>query len=201
MLDRAIVIDLSGGLKSPPVGRLESLGDVLRHQGELLAATKTYQDALTQSRAVSDKSGTAYALMDLGNLALIKADFKEARKNYEEALAIRIELGEKRNIATTRVELAQLAIEEKRPSDAVALIKSAIEEFRNVRSSDDELAATVVLVRALLLQGKLVDASRELAARTALAAKSQSPTRKSTSKWLQHEWRQGLEERFGLRLV
>src|SRR5208283_3150156 len=129
MLDRAIEIDLSGGMKSAPADKLVSLGDVLRHQGDLLLATKTYQDALAQAREGGDKSNTAYALMGLGEVSLDTADLKGARKNYDEALAIWAGLGDKRNIAATQMAQAKLAIEEGHPSDVLAPVKSALEQF------------------------------------------------------------------------
>jgi serine/threonine protein kinase/tetratricopeptide (TPR) repeat protein len=178
LLDHAIEIDLSTGMKNPPADKLAMLGDVLQHQGNLGLATKAYGDSLTQSRDSGEKSNAAYALMGLGQVALETADFKESRKNYEEALIIRRELGEKRSIAATQAALAEQAVEEGHPSDGLTLAKSAYEQFRSLRSRDEELAAVVVLSRALLLQGKTSDAARELSAQAPFAAKSQNPASK-----------------------
>ena len=50
------------------------------------------------------------------------------------------------------------------------------EQFHRERATDDELAASVMLARALLAQGKQEDARKELEAARALAtAKPESP--------------------------
>ena len=71
----------------------------------------------------------AYALAGLGSLDLKAADFKQAHKDYEEALALRNELGEKDTIATTRVAIAELAIEEGHPDAAEGPARETRDEF------------------------------------------------------------------------
>ncbi len=173
-LEQAMALDLSGGQANPSIDKLIDLGDALQHLGDLAGARKNYQDALTLARSAGDKSDTAYALMGLGDLDLKAADFPGTHKDYEESLALRNELGEKDNFAATRVAIAELAIEEGHPGTAERPALEARDEFQKARRSDDQIAAAVALVGALLAGGKNDDAMKEVGKTAPIAAKSQN---------------------------
>ncbi len=173
-LEQAVALDLAGGQASASVDKLIDLGDALQHLGDLPGSRKNYQDALTLSRAAGDKSDAGYALIGLGSLDLKAGDFASAHKNYDEALALRNELGQKEDIATTQVAIAELSREEGHPDAAEKLAREARDEFQKAQKKDDQLAATAVLVRALLDQGKKQDALQEVSKAAPLAARSQN---------------------------
>ncbi|MGB0103960.1 MAG: tetratricopeptide repeat protein, partial [Candidatus Sulfotelmatobacter sp.] len=173
-LEEAAALDLAGGQANPSSDKLIDLGDALQHLGDLPGAREDYGKALTLTRAAGDKSMAAYALAGLGSLDLKAADFKQAHKDYEEALALRNELGEKDTIVSTRVAIAELAIEEGHPDAAEVRARETRDEFEKRHKSDDQISATVALVRALLAEGKNADAFKEVAKTTPIAAKSQN---------------------------
>jgi tetratricopeptide (TPR) repeat protein len=173
-LDQAAALDLAGGQPNASIDKLIDLGDAMQHLGDLTGARKNYQDALTLARAASDKSNAGYALMGLGSLDLKAADFVQAHKNYEEALALRNQLGQKNDIAATQVAIAELAREEGHADVAEKLAREARDEFQKAHRRDDELTATAALVRALLANGKQIEALKEVAKAVPTAASSQN---------------------------
>jgi len=173
-LEQAAALDLAGGQANPSSDKLIDLGDALQHLGDLPGARESYEKALTLTRAAGDKSMAAYALAGLGSLDLKAADFKQTQKDYEEALALRNELGEKDTIVSTRLAIAELAIEEGHPDAAEVPARETRDEFEKRHKSDDQISATVALVRALLAEGKNADAFKEVGKTTPIAAKSQN---------------------------
>ncbi len=173
-LEEAAALDLAGGQANPSSDKFIDLGDALQHLGDLPGARENYEKALTLTRAAGDKSMAAYALAGLGGLDLKAADLKQAHKDYEEALALRNELGEKDTIVSTRMAIAELAIEEGHPDMAEVRARETRDEFEKRHKSDDQISATVALVRALLAEGKNADAFKEVGKTAPIAAKSQN---------------------------
>ena len=97
-----------------------------------------------------------------------------ARKSYEESLALRERAGEKQAAAETQVALASLAIEEGHAHEAEDALKKCMEQFHREQAVDDELAASTMLTRALLAEGKIGDAKKEIEGAKALATQSQN---------------------------
>jgi tetratricopeptide (TPR) repeat protein len=162
------------GSGSPASDRLIDMGDALQHLGDLAGAHKNYQDALASARAATDNSMSAYALMGLGTVATNAGDVAEARKNLEEALSLRNQLGEKANVLSTQVALADLAIAENRPAQAEAASLASRDEFQKSGKNDDAIAATTVLVRAYVAEGKTEQALAEIRKAISIANKTQS---------------------------
>ena len=160
--------------KEGVVLNLDSLGDILRQNGELDKAEAAYQQAEVIARKIEDKDATAYVLSGMGDLAWDRDDLTLARKRYEEALALRSQAGEKQTAAESRVSLAKLAIEEGHASDAEASVRACREQFHEDRQTDDELNATIVLIDALLAQGKEDEAKKEIEAARRLGNDSQN---------------------------
>ena len=126
------------------------------------------------ARKIEDKNATAYVLSGMGDVALDRGDLALARKRYEEALALRNQAGEKQTAAESRVSLAKLAIEEGHGSDAETSARSSQQQFHQEQQADDELSASIVLIDALLAQGKQGEAQKEMEAAQALGNKSQN---------------------------
>jgi DNA-binding winged helix-turn-helix (wHTH) protein/tetratricopeptide (TPR) repeat protein len=160
--------------KEGVVLNLNNLGDVWRQSGELDKAQAAYQQAEAIARRIEDKDATAYVLSGMGDLALDRGDLTSARKRYEEALALRNQAGEKQNAAESRVSLAQLAIEEGHASDAETAARASQQQFHADQQADDELNASLVLIDALLAQGKEGEAQKEMETAQRLGKASQS---------------------------
>ena len=160
--------------KEGVVLNLDSLGDIWRQNGELDKAEAAYQQAEVIARKIEDKNAIAFVLSGMGDLALDRGDLTLASKRYEEALALRNGAGEKQNAAESRVSLAKVAIEEGHASDAEAPVRASIEQFQKEQQADDELTASIVLIDALLIQGKQGEAQKEMETAQPLGKKSQN---------------------------
>lgn len=141
---------------------LDGLGDIWRQNGDLGKAEQAYRQGEVIARKIEDKNATAYVLSGMGDLALDRGDLTMARKKYEEALALRNTAGEKQAAAESRVSLARLAIEEGHHSDAETSVRASKAQFHNEQQADDELTAGIVLIDALLGQGKQSEAEKEM---------------------------------------
>ena len=160
--------------KEGVVLNLDSLGDIWRQRGELDKAEAAYQQAEAIARKIEDKDATAYVLSGMGDLAFDRGNLTLARNRYEEALALRSQAGEKQNAAESRVSLAKLAIEESQAQNAEVSARACREQFHEDRQADDELSATIVLIDALLAQGKEDEAEKEIEATRRLGNESQN---------------------------
>jgi tetratricopeptide (TPR) repeat protein len=123
---------------------------------------------------MDDKNAIAYVVSGMGDLALDRGNLSEARKYYEEALGLRTQAGEKQTAAETRVSLAKLAIEEGHSSDAEASARMSQKQFHEDKEADDELNARIVLITALLTQGKQGEAEKEIEGARRLSQQSQN---------------------------
>ncbi len=170
--EEALAIFKETGQKGKTSYQLIGLGQVLYAQGELTSAREKFEEVVVKSRENQDKHELSTALAGLGEVLLSEGDLKGARVKYEESLKIRKEIGEKGTAAESSVGLAQVALEEKRAAEAEKLARAALEEFRKEKLRDDEISARGVLADALLAQGKMGDAGREIEAGAALAAKT-----------------------------
>jgi ATP/maltotriose-dependent transcriptional regulator MalT len=126
------------------------------------------------ARKIEDKNATGYVLSGMGDLALDRGDLNLARRRYEEALALRTGAGEKQAAAESRVSLAKLAIEEGHDSGAETSARSSKTQFHEQQQADDELNASIVLIEALLAQGKQGKAQKEMQAAQRLGKESQN---------------------------
>ncbi len=151
---------------------LNNLGDLLRQSGNLQTAATTYQQAKATAQEIDDKAAIAYVMQGLGDVAIDRGDLAAARKSYEESLALRKEIGEKQTVAETELALARLSLEEGHAADAETVIRKCKEQFHQDGQADDELAASVTLMQALLGQDKFVEADKEKQTSQALAEKS-----------------------------
>jgi ATP/maltotriose-dependent transcriptional regulator MalT len=145
-----------------------------RQSGALDVAATTYQQAKATAQELDDKNAIGYVLSGEGDVFTDRGDLAAARKAYEESLALRNQLGEKQFAAETQVALAALSIEEGKAADAESVARTCKNQFHQEQQADDELAASVVLIHALLAQGDYDQAKPESQDSEALAAKSQN---------------------------
>ena len=110
----------------------------------------------------------------MGDVALDRGDLVSSRKRYEESLDLRNQAGEKQTATESRVSLAKLAIEEGHASDAEASVRGCKEQFHSEQQADDELSASIVLIDALLAEGKQDAAQTEMEAAQQLGNASQN---------------------------
>ena len=155
-------------------GAISDLAFVSRERGELAAADEGYGRAKALAEQVGDKSLTAEANAGLGDVNFDRADLAGARKDYQKAIDLRGETSEAYAGAEAQVALAQVSIEEGHAADAEQVLRKCREQFHAQSQIEDELSAGTVLIKALLAQGKQVDAAAEVAADTPLLGKNQN---------------------------
>lgn len=153
---------------------LNDLGDLARERGDLEAALTTYRQAKATAEEIDDKSAVAYVLNGVGDVLADRGDLAGARKSYEESLTLRTQAGEKQTAAETRMGLAKLSVEEGHAEDAESAMRECIDQFHEEKQSDDQLAASVILLQTLIAQNKQVDAQKEMEGDQSLGAKSQN---------------------------
>ena len=151
---------------------LNDFGEVARRRGELDRALTTFEQAKAVAQEADDKNALAYILSGIGDALADRGDLVAARKSYEEALAIRKKTGEKQTAAETELALARLAIEEGHVADAESVIRKFEEQFHQDQQADDELAASIVLIDALIAESKFPEAESEAGRTKPLADKS-----------------------------
>ncbi|HEX3353257.1 MAG TPA: tetratricopeptide repeat protein [Terriglobales bacterium] len=153
---------------------LNDLGDLSRRQGDLAAAETTLQQAKATAEEAGDNNAVGYVLTGLGEVWTDRGDLAAARQSYEGSLALRNQMGENQAVAETQVALAEVSIEEGRAVEAEAAMRKCREQFHHEQQADDELSADVMLIDALLAQGKHGDAKQEVESTEILARKSQN---------------------------
>jgi eukaryotic-like serine/threonine-protein kinase len=148
------------------------LAQVLYAQGDLASARSKYEQVLAIARETDDKHNVGYALQGQGQILALQGDLAGARKLQEEGMATRKEIGEASSVAESELELARIALEERRFGEAEALARTALAEFRAEKLRENEVLARVVLARTYLAEGKTREATKEIDQASGLALKS-----------------------------
>ncbi len=86
---------------------LNGVANLIRRQGDLVAAQGLYEESLAIRREIGDTRGIAGSLHNLGNIAYFRQQYAPARRQYEEALAINRAIG---NRAWEALNLGNLAL-------------------------------------------------------------------------------------------
>jgi eukaryotic-like serine/threonine-protein kinase len=176
-LDQALKIDRELGNKNHTPDALLNLGEVFQAEGDLAEARHKFSEALDIASSGGQKALAATALRSLGDISVEENHLEAARQQYEQALSIRTEAGEKADIAQVRLALANLSVEDGHSKDVVGPIRDTRKEFRKVKSCEDEIAATTLLIEALLLRELTsadIEAQKEIESTQAVAAKCQN---------------------------
>ena len=153
---------------------LNNLADLSRQNGKLRIAEIEYQRAKATAQEIDNKSAVAYTLVGLGDVSTDRGDLAMARSFYEQSLSLRNQIGEKQLAGETLVAMAHLSIEQGRGAEIEKSTRALKAQFHEEGQADDELAASIALVRALLAQGRERDAQVETQQSQSLAAKSQN---------------------------
>jgi tetratricopeptide (TPR) repeat protein len=183
--DEALLVWRQIGNRSGEASTLQSVGKTLFETGDIPGAEERYREAVAILTEIGDKTTAAYALHDYGDLLRCRGDLVAARARYQEALALREAMGEKVNTAFTRVALADLSVEEGRPSDAEAPARQAAEQFAKEALAREEGWARLVLGRALLARGETASARSEAERIVALAGQGDDRSLRAAAKVLQ----------------
>jgi tetratricopeptide (TPR) repeat protein len=158
---------------------LYRLADLDLMRGRVQDARRLAQEAVDAFQATQGVyQYLTAAMLDLGDVLLAQGDLKGAQSQFEGSLAIAQKIGASLNVAESQEELAHLAIEENHPEQAEASLRRAIAEFEKEKSDPDSSSAYTLLSRALLMQGKLDQASAAAQRASAFSRTSSDPALK-----------------------
>ncbi len=115
-------------------------------------ALATYRVVLSVRRQKGDQPAIALCLMNMGNVFFRSGNLNAARENYQEALGIDTQLKDKIAIAMDLTSLAEVDLERGNLRDAQDKTLQAIKNFRKNEDTDDEAAATSLLVKVLVAE-------------------------------------------------
>ena len=141
---------------------LQNLSLVLLVRGQVAEAQSSIEQAIKIQQEAHLQADRVNSLQSLGDILLLRDELAGAKKNYEEALKLATELHAPGQAAVCSASLANLALQEKRYSDAASLAQKAADEFQIERLVDQEADARNTLARVLLAQGKIPQAQAEI---------------------------------------
>jgi tetratricopeptide (TPR) repeat protein len=172
-LDESLSIAHEVGNRRSEAYVLGFLSELLYAEGDLPASKSRGEESLRISREIGHKRVVESSLSDIGTVLLAQGDLSGAQKQQEDALAVAKEIGEKGSAAEYRVSLAQVSLEKGLPSEAEALARDPVEEFRTEKARSEEALAEAVLAESLLAQDNVAGARRAMESATAAAAGTQ----------------------------
>ncbi|HEU5335683.1 MAG TPA: tetratricopeptide repeat protein, partial [Terriglobales bacterium] len=158
---------------------LYRLADLNLTQGRVQDAHRLAQEAIASFPP--EQGGYQYqtgAMMVLGETLEAEGNLAQARGQFEQSLAIRQKMAAMDLVAETQEDLAELALQEKHPEQAEALLRSAVAEFEKEKSDPDASSAYTQLSRALLMEGKMRQAGEAAARGAELSLTSSDPALK-----------------------
>ncbi len=154
-----------------------NLGRIALAAGEVTKARDFHHKALVISDEIADSYWTAMSLEVLARDLLAAGELVSARRMSTDSRAIiRRNLGGGPNLASSQITSAEVLLGLQRPSEAEALARLAVAVYIEDALPDDQLGAVVVLVKALLAQGKLAEAKTAFSNIRARAATTQNPS-------------------------
>jgi len=165
----------SAGKKSLLGDATEALASIAETQGDMATSLRLRQEAASVYKDTGDKTEYASAERSLGKSLLREADFAGAKQALAEALSVDRAIGAKADTALDQVAIAEVTSAQAGLVD-MGTLRSAIDELRVRKMSDDEIEAKIVLTREMIQQGKAAEAARMLAQSALLSAKSYDPT-------------------------
>jgi len=174
LLDEALAIIGESGDKKYRTYVLVSLAQVLLPMGSLSEAKQVLNETLSLSVELGSKTQVGWARFVLANVEMVEGNLAAARKDAEESLRLRKESEDRANAADSLVTLGELSIEEGHPDKAEPLLGQAIAELEKEKQTDDLIWARSILARALLLEGNVAGAEKEVEEASRMARKSRN---------------------------
>jgi tetratricopeptide (TPR) repeat protein len=155
---------------------LTHFAEVLLYQGDLAGATQTDDEQIAMHRETGNQSALASALFIKGKILTAQGRLADGRKAHEEALAIRRRLDEHLRIPDSILDLAALSIEEGHGDEAERRTREVrVEILKQKLPETGRLAlAHAVLARALLAQGRIAEAGKEIGTAESLSSTAEN---------------------------
>ena len=153
---------------------LLDLGDLARESGNLQVAETTYQQARATAVESESKIAVAYVLYSLGDVQRDRGDLEGAKNAYEQSLTLRNQVGQTQLAGEAQVSLALLSIESGQAAQVETSLRQWKQRFHQEKETDDELAASSALSRALLAEGAQQQSQLEIESSRGLVAATEN---------------------------
>jgi DNA-binding winged helix-turn-helix (wHTH) protein/tetratricopeptide (TPR) repeat protein len=127
--------------------------------GNLDAAARSFQQASALHQEIGYQRGQGYAATGLGDVYVSRNDLEQARQAYQQALSLFQKTGQNDLVAQTNVSLAVVAYYQQHFAQAEQLARSSLDEFEKDKDAENSAWASAWLARALLAEGRNLEAS------------------------------------------
>ncbi len=124
------------------------MGWIAKERGQLELFTQRISQADLITSELTDDYLSAWLNALLGESLILQGELSDARQKHELALVQRAQLGSSGFVAESRIALANLAILDRRPADAIAQADKAIPQFQSDGQKEGEAQALAVLSAA-----------------------------------------------------
>jgi tetratricopeptide (TPR) repeat protein len=155
------IVRQTGELQGIGLGQAD-VANTLALGGKSADAVAMYGEAIAKLREVNDLYYLGQVLLDAGNAQLDEGNLAEARKNFEEVRTLARRFPDWR-ASEVDMAFARLAFAEGHAADAVSSARLALNGFTASGRQGDRFEAAAVLVRALIAQHEIAQASQALA--------------------------------------
>jgi tetratricopeptide (TPR) repeat protein len=154
---------------------LGNLGITYAMKGELVPAERYLGEALEVYRKMDDPSTIAEIEKELGKIAFHRGDLRTARERLDHSVKLRKEIGERGGVAEGQHSLAEIDLEERNPTNALALATAAASEYEAEERHADRVRVLLVAARANTDLGRMGETRKILAAARQLMKAVQDP--------------------------
>jgi non-specific serine/threonine protein kinase len=146
LIEQALPICSQGGDEGGVILFYKTLGDVESALGNSEKALTQYEETIAIGRRLGHKRLVAGALEGLGKVAFDRGEYARARTVYEEGLQVVNELGGKSDYTVTLgINLAELAVEERKFDEARTLCVRSLRNSQEVGDKESIVAALAVI--------------------------------------------------------
>jgi tetratricopeptide (TPR) repeat protein len=170
----SLTLSTQSGDQSMTAQALSDIAGLLLEQGELRRAQIKCGESLAIYKRIGNKPSYASTILLLGDILTEMGDLGGAKQKYERSLAIGRETHERITVAQSELGLAELSLEEGKPTTAEGPSRQAAQEFLVANAPVNEALAHDVLAQSLLAQDRLLEARKEIDQALSLSMKTHS---------------------------
>jgi serine/threonine protein kinase/tetratricopeptide (TPR) repeat protein len=141
---------------------LANIGITYSMKGDLAPAERYLREALDVFRKMGDPTTVAEIEAYLGGVSYRRGDLRAARERFDRALKTRREAGERGGVADVQRALAAVELEERNPTNALALATAAASEYEAEARHADRVRALIIIADANTTLGRPAEARATL---------------------------------------
>ncbi len=150
-------------------------GIIYRDRGDLEAAKRDLEGALSLYGNSNDSPHLGNATIDLGNVYYYQHRFADATANYQRALVAFESQGDMRGVIVARFNIAEIFLQNEQYQMALEEIRPAVDIACKRKLTNQELRASLIMVESQIALSYLDEAEQGLRLIKALVKKHSSP--------------------------